>query len=198
MVGQSSDKDRRQAVRVIGRNLFTYGPITEEKYEEIARDFANGMPPYSQPGLIDVQMFVNAQNALVRLRERDSDLADFLQHLDSKINRLMIKMDEGKTIFDDMVIRDLSISGNGLGFLADEPLEVGTVLELHIVLLPDYCYLYSLGRVVNCLEVTGDDSEGRIRISCEFVLIMDEDREKLIQHNFRQQRLALCNRKRNG
>jgi hypothetical protein len=33
-------------------------------------------------------------------------------------------------------------------------------------------------------------------VGSEFVLIMDEDREKLIQHNFRQQSLALRNRRK--
>ncbi len=196
MSAQKPGKERRKAVRITGRNLFSYSPITKEKYEEIAQDFAKGMPPYNQEGLIDVQMFVNAQSALARLREKDNDLADFLQHLDAKINLILAKMDEGKTLFDDLVLQELNMSGEGLGFMVDEPLEPETILELHIILLPDYSYIYCLGEVVDCLEKTGQDGKTVFRISCKFVLIMDNDRENLIQHNFCQQRLALRNRKR--
>ena len=196
MVDREPDEERRQAVRITGRNLFYYAPITPEKYEEISRDFSNGMPPYNQEGLRDVQIFINAQSALARLREKDSDLAEFLQHLDTKINQIIVKLEGGKTLFDDLVLQDLNISGNGLGVIVSERLEPGTILELHIVLLPDYCYLYCLGKVVECRKMIRDDSNPGFRISCEFILIMDEDREKLIQHNFRQQSLALRNRKR--
>ena len=196
MSAQKPDKERRQAVRITGRNLFSYSPIAKEKYEEIAQDFARGMPPYNQEGLTDIKVFVNAQSALARLREKDNDLAEFLQHLDAKINRILTKMDEEKTLFDDLVLQELNMSGEGLGFMVNERLEPGTILELHIVMLPDYCYIYCLGKVVDCLEKTSRDGKLVFRISCKFILIMDNDRENLIQHNFCQQRLALRNRKR--
>jgi hypothetical protein len=196
MNGINPDKERRQAVRITGRNLFSYSPIEKDKYEEIAQDFAKGMSPYNQEGLTDIQIFVNAQSALARLREKDSDLAEFLQHLDNKINQILVKIDDGKTLFDDLVLQEFNMSGDGLGFIVDEQLEPGTILEFHIVLLPDYCYIYCLGKIVDCREMVDKDDKTVFRISCEFVLIMDNDRENLIQHNFRQQSLALRNRKR--
>jgi len=47
-------------------------------------------------------------------------------------------------------------------------------------------------------ELADSDGGVKFRIACEFVLIMEEDQEKLIQHNFKQQSLALRNRRLQG
>ena len=198
MVRKQFGKDRRQAVRVTGRNLFFFQAVSEEKYQRVFEDFSQGIPPYNQEGLADLQMFISAQSALSRLRERDGDLAEFLQHLDGKVNQILRQMNEDKTPFDDLSYHDLNLGGNGIGFVTDEKIDVGTILELHIVLLPDYSYVYCFGKVLDSKKLA--DSAGGItfRNACEFILIMEEDKEKLIQHNFKQQSLALRNRRLQG
>ncbi|MEA3548567.1 MAG: PilZ domain-containing protein [Thermodesulfobacteriota bacterium] len=191
-------KDRRKAVRVTGRNLFCFQPVSGKKYQAVAEDFSHGIPPYNQEGLVDLQMFISAQSALSRLRERDKDLAEFLQHLDAKVNQILRKMNENKTPFDDLSYHDLNLGGNGIGFVTDERIESGTILELHIVLLPDYSYVYCFSKVIECKELSDSDGGGGFRVASEFVLIMEEDQEKLIQHNFKQQSLALRNRRLQG
>ncbi len=191
-------KDRRKAVRVTGRNLFCFQPVPGEKYQAVAEDFSHGIPPYNQEGLVELQMFISAQSALSRLRERDRDLAEFLQHLDAKVNQILRKMNNDKTPFDDLSYYDLNLGGNGIGFVTDERIEPGTILELHIVLLPGYSYVYCFSRVLECKELADSDGGGKFRIASEFILIMEEDQEKLIQHNFKQQSLALRNRRLQG
>lgn len=198
MVRQQFGKDRRQAVRVTGRNLFCFQPVSGEKYQAVSEDFSHGIPPYNQEGLVDLQMFISAQSALSRLRERDKDLAEFLQHLDTKVNQILRKMNDDKTPFDDLSYHDLNLGGNGIGFVTDEKVDPGTILEFHIVLLPDYSYVYCFGKVIDCKELADSDGGGKFRIASEFVLIMEEDQEKLIQHNFKQQSLALRNRRLQG
>lgn len=185
-------------MRTTGRNLFFFQPISEEKFQQIELDFQKGIPPSNQVGLIDLQMFVSAQSALARLRERDVDLADFLQHLDTKVNLVLKKISKSKSPFDNLKHQELNLAGNGIAFFADKEFSSGTLLEFHIVLLPDYCYVYCFGRVVNCQKESSDPHDSRkFRIACEFCLIMEEDRENLVQHNFKQQTLALRNRRRN-
>ncbi len=190
------EDDRRSSVRVTGRNLFAYKEIDEEKFAEYAKDFENGISLYSQETLVDMQIFVSAQSALDRIRDKDADLADFLHHLDMKMNILIKKTDGGKTPLDDLKLRDLNMSGAGLAFIAPEPIAVETLLEFRVVLLPNYIFIYAIGRVNKCEMVHQENDQKFYRIGTEFALIMDEDREKLIQHNFRQQSLALRNRRK--
>lgn len=193
---EEDNDDRRSSVRVSGRNLFAYREITEQTYAEYAKDFQEGISLYSQESLADMQIFVGAQSALGRLRDKDEDLADFLQHLDMKMNLLLKKFDNGKTPLDNLKLRDLNLSGTGIAFISLEKMALGTYLEFRIVLLPNYLFIYALGKVTKFEQIKHEGDQSFYRVGAEFVLIMDEDREKLIQHNFRQQSLALRNRRK--
>lgn len=194
---EDANDDRRSSVRVTGRNLFAYKEISEQIHVEYAKDLEDGISLYSQESLADMQIFVGAQSALGRIRDKDEDLADFLQHMDMKMNILLKKVDKGKTPLDDMKLRDLNLSGAGIAFIAPEKIALGAYLEFRIVLLPNYLFVYALGTVTKCEAVKHEGGEHEFfRIGSEFSLIMDEDRERLIQHNFRQQSLALRNRRK--
>lgn len=192
------DYDRRQAVRVTGRNLFYFQPVSSDKFSTILKDFEAGIPPYNHEGLSDIQMFIGAQSALAHIKERDSDLGDFLSHLDAKINLIIKKTIAGKTIFDKLSLHDLNLSGRGLSFIAKEKISVDDILEFHIALLPTYTYVYCFGKVISCKALLPEEEEIFYKVAAEFVLIMDDDQEKLIQHNFKQQSLALRNRRLKG
>jgi len=192
------DYERRQAVRVSGRNLFYFQSVSPEKFATVVKDFEAGIPPYNHEGLSDIQMFIGAQSALARIKERDSDLGDFLSHLDTKINLIIKKTTASKTIFDKLSLYDLNLSGRGLSFIADRPVAVDEILEFHIALLPTYTYVYCFGKVITCKVLPPKEGEILYKVGAEFVLIMEDDQEKLIQHNFKQQSLALRNRRLKG
>lgn len=191
----TEDYDRRHAVRVTGRNLFYFQPVSPDKFSTILKDFESGIPPYNHEGLADIQMFISAQSALARIKERDSDLGDFLSQLDTKINLILNKTTAGNTIFDKLTLHDLNLSGRGLSFIAQEKIAADDILEFHIALLPTYTYVYCFGKVISCMALPPEGDENFYKVAAEFVLIMDDDQEKLIQHNFKQQSLALRNRR---
>jgi len=140
-------------------------------------------------------MYIGAESALGRIRERDADLADFLKHLDNKLNQVLQRVQNEPTPFDALKPQKVNLSGNGLAFPATEEYGKGELLEVHLVLLPAYSYIYGFARVVGCGQVAKNQENPLYRVGVEFVLLTDEDREKLIQHNFRQQSLALRNRR---
>lgn len=195
---ESAERDRRHSVRIMGRNLFYYQPVSKEKFEVVLKDFQAGIPPYNQEGMADIQMFIGAQSALSRIRDKDEDLGDFLAHLDTKINLLLRQNSSNQTIFDKLNLQDLNLSGRGLAFVALDDLTVGEILEFHIALLPTYTYVYCFGEVVSCTAQPPKDGKKLFKVAAEFALIMEDDQEKLIQHNFKQQSLALRNRRLKG
>lgn len=196
-MGNTREKqENRSAVRVVDRILFAYDPVTLERFKQIAEDFSNGIPPYNQEGMADIQIYIGAQNALGRIREKDKDLAEFLQHLDAKMNVILKSVRGEKSPMDRLLTHEVNLSGAGLAFFSDKPIAPNAILALHLVLLPDYTYVYCFAKVVNCAQGKSRDSERPYLISLKFVLIMEEDREKLIQHNFKQQSLALRQRRK--
>ena len=97
-----------------------------------------------------------------------------------------------------MALREVNLSGTGLAFFNDSAIEPGTLLEFCLILLPDYTFVYCLGRVVESRPAGDERHEGSYKVAASFVLIQDDDRERLIQHNFRQQSFALRNRRLNS
>ncbi|MDG4477039.1 PilZ domain-containing protein [Thiovibrio frasassiensis] len=190
--------NRRQSVRVTDRVMLAIHPVSAEKMQGVAKDFQQGISPYNQEGLADIQMFIGAQSALAKLRERDADLADFLQHLDNKMNIMLKQAKGGESPLDALIMRKANISANGIAFYTDSPARLDEIVEIHVVLLPAYTYVYSFGKVIACDPVTAEDeSDCKFRVALEFVFLLEEDREKIIQHTFRQQSLALRNRRIN-
>ncbi len=186
----SDDKERREAVRVDERCLFGWQKIAPEAYEKIADDYERGIPLYSQEKLADIQMITGARHALARIREKDADLADFLAHLDTKMNFLLRKMENRNSILDNLEMQDVNISAKGVAFASEESLHPDQIVEIHLLLLPDYVYIYALGRVISSLPMERDGEQLR-RNSIEFKLINDEDRETIIRYNFNKQSRAL-------
>lgn len=196
MSNVNKDQDKRQAVRVVDRIMFTYGPVSVERFKQIAEDFNKGIPPYNQEGLADIQMFIGAQNALGRIQEKDKDLGAFLQHLDTKINLILKEVRDKETPLDKLQLQEVNLSAAGVAFLSEKPMQPNTLLEFHLVLLPGHTYVYCFGKVIKCDQAKSKDPEKPFYVSAKFILIMEEDREKLIEHNFKQQSLALRQRRK--
>ncbi|HIJ90430.1 MAG: PilZ domain-containing protein [Desulfobulbaceae bacterium] len=188
--------NRRQSVRVTDRVMLAVHPVPSEKMQAVVRDFQQGISPYNQEGLADIQLFIGAQSALAKLRERDADLANYLQHLDNKMNMMLKQVSGGESPLDALVMRKSNLSANGIAFFTDTPAVLDEIVEIHLVLLPAYIYVYSFCKVIACDPASEEEETGcKFRVALEFVFLLDEDREKIIQHTFKQQSLALRNRR---
>lgn len=188
-------KNRRTAVRATDRVLLAYKKTTREKFEGVLEDFQDGISIYNQEGLSDLQMHIGAQSALDRLRLRDPDLADFLKHLDNKVNMVLRRVKGEKTIFDALKMQKVNLSAAGIAFYTFEEFQLGDLLEVHLALLPAYTYMFFFAKVTHCDREGEHQGRPIFRLGTEFALMMDEDREKLVQHNFKQQSQALRTRR---
>jgi len=191
-----STHEDRKSVRASDRILFSFRPVDPDFYQKLVEDYKRGISVYRQEGIAELQMFAGAQGALDRLADRDEDMATVLRMLDRKLNFLIQKSAASGSPLERLHMHEVNISGSGLAFLNPEPLASGTMLEFYLILLPDYIFVYTVGEVVNA-ERVGDGEAPEYRIAASFSLIQEEDRERLIQHNFKQQSLALRNRRLN-
>lgn len=80
----------------------------------------------------------------------------------------------------------VNLSAQGLSYDAPEPLELGALVEVRLTLFPDRCHLKALGRVVRCEDNPGCRSTG-----IELTHLRDADREAIIRHVHKLQRLRL-------
>ncbi len=188
--------DKRLSVRITSRILFGHQKTTTQEFEQINKDCDSGISLYNRPDLADMQIYRSARGVLSRIKEKDQDMAVFLQHLDAKLNVLIRNMDSAPSLFDSLTLQKVNIGGNGVAFWNDEPYSEGEIVELHLVVPPDDYYINCFAKVVDCEK---DEASGTkdtmFRVATKFTLVMESDREALVQYNFKQQSLALQRRR---
>lgn len=192
--------DNRQAVRVTSKIPFACNRVSIEKFEKILSDFNEGISLYNREELADIQFYKGAQSSLARLKDRDEDLAAFLQHIDGKINLLLNKVNNSPSLLDKLILQRVNIGANGLAFWNDKEFTKNDIVEIHFLLQPEQVFISCFGAVVECVDCLESQREPvdpaeRYRVSVNLKLIMDGDREELVHYNFRQQSLALKQRR---
>jgi hypothetical protein len=191
----TNDANRRQSVRVSDRALFACGKLSPEEYQEILEDYSRGILPRRHKGVADIEMFIGAQSALSRLREKDEDLADFLQHMDAKISQVLKNVNNATSPLDELELQEINISGSGIGFDTETSYAINDIIECSFVLLPTYSYIHCIGKVVSCEKLKQQDNPRKYRVALEFTLLIEEDRERIIKHSFKLQSVALRSRR---
>jgi hypothetical protein len=192
---KTEENEKRKSVRITARLLLGHWKITAEKFNAIKTDCDNGISMYNRKELADIQVYVGAQAALSKLQSKDKDLAAFLQHLDGKLNLLLKKIDPAPSLFDKLLLQRINIGGDGLAYWTDEIHQQGELVELHIIMPSDNSYINCFCEVVNAWKEKDEGGKEIFRVSLKYVLIMEHDREMLIQYNFKQQSFALQRRR---
>ncbi|VAX08093.1 hypothetical protein MNBD_GAMMA26-1733 [hydrothermal vent metagenome] len=116
------------------------------------------------------------------------DIALCIKALDDKLNilgRAFLAQGEDLT---NQSAQPVNISAGGIALNSAEKLEIGTDLEIKILLLPAMTGLLVFGEVVGC-ETNGasDGKAYRYRLRIKFAHIREPDRDILIRHVLRRQ-----------
>ena len=113
----------------------------------------------AQQHFFDLPSHIGAGDAQIRhllgqLKQDNPELAELVQLLNRKLERAVAQL----VIDNDLVTRlaerahEVSISACGIGFIADEGIEIGAELVLALSLDADYERLHTPGVVVGCDE----------------------------------------------
>jgi len=184
--------EKRVAVRIDSRIKLGVRKVEKDQFLKIKEDYQNGISLYNRGELSEMRVYRGGQEALARVKEKDRDLAMFLQQLDAKIDLFMRKVDAAPALFNSLELQKVNLGGLGLGFWGEKRFTLEDNLEINIVLPGDNYFINCFGEVVDSREVDEDrDYAGKWRTSVKFTLISENDRETLVRYNFRQQSKAL-------
>ncbi len=170
----------RQHVRIDDRILIRYRRITPEEFQEKVARYRSGeeepwIDPLRTPGEARKLNY-----HLQKLREKNRDLAEILEILALKLDRLLVEAkSEVLKQFQEIKV---NISGAGIRFEMDPLPRVGEIFEFDLGLLPEYQFIRAYGEVVRV--------EGR-EAAFKFIWITEEDVDRLVQHIFRKQLLQI-------
>jgi hypothetical protein len=124
---------------------------------------------------------------LSRLERRDSELSEFLRLIDTKINLIAQAVSIKEESFSEHDTRDVVMSATGLAFSNEEPINVGQLLELRMLLTSCMAVIVAFGRVVQCKNIAEDSPDRPYVICVEYINLKEDDRELLIKHVVKRQ-----------
>lgn len=185
----ASGADRRRFFRIDDSVRLTYRPVDRDELEDLINELDAGQVGnftlMSSLATISSQMAVSMH----RIEHIDTDIAAYLKALDKKIDVLgkAFLSQEKDTI--STCAEAVNISAGGIALDVREPLEVGQMVEVKLLLFPSFTGLMAYGEVIYAEKLSPeeqhDDYSHEMRI--EFNHMREQDRDILIRHVLRRQ-----------
>lgn len=124
-----------------------------------------------------------SQHLLRQIAERDRALAHYLKIINKRVD--IVSKALALQIVDEIgEPQDVTLSEGGISFTHPEPLEAGSWLALHMVLLPSPLGLVLPAQVIRCEPDRGGDSW---TIAVSFHDLADNQRQLLARHILQKQ-----------
>ncbi|WP_457676273.1 PilZ domain-containing protein [Thiolapillus sp.] len=141
--------------------------------------------------------------ARAKLEQQSRELAAYLKAIDEKLDLLADLAFETEHDLIDMPTRQVDLSAGGTSFHAEKPLELGTLLELWLLLLPSHAGIVTYANVVYCKRNRDpEDERYPYKIGVEFRNMREEDMDLIICHVLKKEaderRLAKKNARKEG
>jgi len=120
------------------------------------------------------------------------DIAQYLAAVDKKLNILSEYFIDTELKDMDMELQHVNIGAGGMGFSAKEPIEIGSILEFRIILLPENTCIFSRAKTVACKPEKANKVEKIMyHIAVEFNHMNEEARNLIARHILRKERESI-------
>jgi hypothetical protein len=191
----TTEPDKREYFRIDSRLTIEYRRVDAEEFEGL-KSVIQYNPSYGSDKAYDMHFM---SDVLSQKKSENRDLYAYLRVLEKKLDRILDLLGQEK---DSVVYRSLtgsiSISGAGVKFASDEPLELKERLELRLGLpIAPFPRVSTLCEVVR-VEGPEEEGAGEWHIAVKFLVMNDYDRDVLINYIFTKEREKLRSEKETG
>lgn len=175
-------RERRQFCRVDDGVILRYQIVSDRvipaDIEQLDADLPSRFTLTSTLAAATQQM----EPLLNKIECQSLEIADYLRLLDRKlqlVGRAFLMQEIN--IHDEPTCR-VNLSGGGIGFHAETPIPVGTLLEIELVLLPSYTGIRAYGKVAHVRYEPAVVSARPYWLGVEFYQIREKDRDLIVGH----------------
>lgn len=183
--------DRRQFFRIEDSIHLRYQQVPVEalngRLQRLEQEFESNFTVVSALAAITQRM----AGVLHRIDSMRPDIASYLKSLDEKIEVLGRAFLLQDSDIADHPAHAVNLSATGMAFHAEEPVELGELLELRILLLPSFTGILTYGEVVGCDEISAEDESLPYAVRVSFSHLRENDRDVLIRHVVKRQSAML-------
>lgn len=181
-----TDADRRRFFRINDTLRLSYRVLSDE---ETQSQLGGVIDPADVTTLL-ANYDKTIKSVLGQLKIEQPLVANLLAAMNGKINCVVDQLDIDSQLVEQIAhkIREVNISACGVAFNVDEPIDIGKVLLLDLLLQPDDVHIYVHGAVI----MRGmNEPDGGCYIRVNFSNMSTSDQELLIQHIVRRQGVQL-------
>ncbi|WP_213378954.1 PilZ domain-containing protein [Allochromatium tepidum] len=182
---ENQDRDRRRYFRIEDHMGLLVVPVGPAEQARLIESLEN---PSSRAGLMNDLHAIRELHLPERraLEYKFPTVAAYVKVIESQIEALAQAIGDGEG-FPNSPDTDACLSAQGVGFDWPEVLEIDSYVDLRLTLFPDRVHIRALARVVRC---DAADDRG-YRVAVDFTHLREADREAIIKHVYRLQRLQL-------
>lgn len=186
-----SKTERREYYRVDDNAIFQYRMLPEEEVKIIKeRGVPLELDNFSIYAKLD-HITHEARPLLKAIEVKDSKLAAYLALIDKKLE-LLSRISLENDIYEvGGEAQEINLSTGGLSFEAGNKIELGSMMKLKIVFLPDRIGASSYAKVVKCIQ-----HDDKYQISVSFEYMGDEVRDLISRHILHKDRIDIHSNRR--
>ena len=180
--------DRREFFRINDTVVVDYKVIGSESVPLVARRIAQSTDDDESTEKAQLRAIQNAFSHIVdQINHHDREIARALRMLDEKINLVAQSVQRYNNPVDPDDLTDANLSGGGIAFMVDSPVEIRGHVELHMQLLPTANTIHALATVISCERLMGASPEKPFHLRMTFTHMDDQDRNLLVKHTLNRQ-----------
>jgi len=181
------DEERRDYFRIEDAISLSYQPVAPaslgEKLDRLESGLDTDFTVMSSLALVTQEM----AGVLRKIETRSPDVARYLSALDRKMNLLGRALLAQTSDLSEQPARAVNISASGMSFSATDPLEVGSMLELKLLLLPSITGVLTYSEVLSCEQEDSASENARYQVRVNFFHLREADKDVLIKHVLHRQ-----------
>ena len=176
------NEERRGYFRIedaISLSYQTVAPdLLDKKLEQLESGLDTDFTVMSSLALITQEM----AGVLRKIDVQSPDMARYLSALDRKIDLLGRALLAQTSDLSEQPAQAVNISASGMSFSATNPLEVGSILELKLLLLPSFTGVLTYSEVITCEQEDSPSENAGYHVRVNFSHLREADKDVLIKH----------------
>jgi len=180
--------DRREFFRINDTVVVDYKVVSKESVPIVARRIAQSTDDDDSNEKAQLRAIQNAFSHLVdQINQQDRDIARALRMLDEKINLVSQSVQRHNNPVDPDDLTEANLSGGGIAFMVESPVDIRGHVELHMQLLPTANTIHALATVISCERLLGAAPEKPFHLRMVFTHMDEQDRNLLVKHTLNRQ-----------
>jgi len=178
--------ERRRYYRIDDSTILSFKVIPAGQVTRAIGRFREGLPEYFSLAANFAVSDVSMSEILGRIRSEQPLVATYLDAVDRKLKLLAHLVMALDNDLATSPTQNVNLSGGGIAFDVDQEILIGSILEIKLILFPEYTGILTYGTIVQSSK-NNASSGAPWRVAVNFSSIRESDRDLIIRHVLHQQ-----------